>query len=470
MRDERKRSASRRPAMSLRVFALSAFALAAAAGARGPVGRQSEYDIWEERNSSTIDLLLAAPAENFEKVKRLYLAPAKLRSGYSIDDSSMVLLNSVYTLKEELREHEDSLEDTVALHLLIAEALMSCSMNARNTSVLVNQKFKGRDWGTELRGILGTLIEDYGKMADDGPGHDRLRKGLAETVNGILADPCARSLGEELRKAVIGKYVRDASSPLASLKPVKAIGILRNLKDEDGIDAMLAGAPGGLDGLLEKMEMACAAERPEAAIGAADAILEMRDSPEGQAAFGKYLGRVAQVYIMYRPEEAEGKFLEDSKDNMDVLVPLYIAALGKAGPEEAGNLRTRWLQPFMARMRAGWSREREDGGIFRTNREYTLFGSLNALAAQLSLRNDCQGALFVADYIMGIGRLAADRRFFNLLRFVDKCNKALGRPGDTEKTLRKCLENNDLNADARERIDKWLKALQAARAGQPRPE
>ena len=206
--------------------------------------RAPQFVVETARSKMPLDSLLQAPARNFRKIKALWLNPAG---------------GDFETAREEFEKavgRTEGAEDTAAIHLLLAEAERGMRLRramgkmrqekeieAKRISPAIMQELfgdTGKD-GSELSGrpLLLALLSDFAGLPEktEAP---LLRDDMTAYLNALLMEARPEDLPDEVRAAIVEKYVESRWRPLESCPPEKAVSIYRNLGMEAELERTLA--------------------------------------------------------------------------------------------------------------------------------------------------------------------------------------------------------------------------------------
>lgn len=417
--------------------------------------RAPQFVIETARTKMPLDSLLQAPARNFRKIKALWLNPAS---------------GDFETAGEEFEKaigRTEGAEDKAAIHLLLAEAERGIRLRkamgkmrqekeieAKRISPAVMQELFGdteKD-GSELSGhpLLLALLSDFASLPEktEAP---HLRDDMIAYLNAFLAEARPEDLPDEVRAAIVEKYVESRWRPLESCPPEKAVSIYRHLGMEAELERTLAKNAEEvkeMKELIRYMRMAEKAGMKTRAVAFADELLaRLAGMPEADAEQCIY--DMADDCARLAPEAALAKLRKYTEKFPRVYVSLYKASclVGKHG--DAEQRCREWLLPWLEKLQADRN----------PNTRRLMMTNISMVLHEFEMSGDFDGAIYVADFILSMEDQKGGRSYWNAMYRKGRCQWKAGRLDDAKATFENCLGNEELDADIRYSITKELERI-----------
>lgn len=424
--------------------------------------RAPQFVIETARTKMPLDSLLQAPARNFRKIKALWLNPAS---------------GDFETAGEEFEKaigRTEGAEDKAALHLLLAEAERGMRIRramgkmrreketeAKRISPAVMQELfgdTGKD-GSELSGrpLLLALLSDFASLPEktEAP---RLRDDMTAYLNAFLAEARPEDLPDEVRDAIVEKYVESRWRPLESCAPEKAVSIYRKLGMAAELERTLAKNADDvkeMKDLIRYMRMAATAGMKSRAVAFADELLARLDGMPGTDA-EQYIYDTADAYASLDPETAPAKLGGYTEKFPRVYVSLYKASClaGKHG--DAEQRCREWLLPWLEKLKSDRN----------PNTHRLMMSNIGMVLHELEMSGDFDGAVYVAEFIMSMEEQKGSRGYWNAMYRKGRCQRKAGRLEDAKATFEKCLGNEELDANIQYSITKELERISNQNKGE----
>lgn len=417
--------------------------------------RAPQFVVETARSKMPLDSLLQAPARNFRKIKALWLNPAG---------------GDFETAREEFEKavgRTEGAEDTAAIHLLLAEAERGMRLRramgkmrqekeieAKRISPAIMQELfgdTGKD-GSELSGrpLLLALLSDFAGLPEktEAP---LLRDDMTAYLNALLMEARPEDLPDEVRAAIVEKYVESRWRPLESCPPEKAVSIYRNLGMEAELERTLAKNADDvkeMKALIRYMRMAATAGMKTRAVAFADELLARLDGMPGTDA-EQYIYDTADAYASLDPEAALAKLRGYKEKFPRVYVSLYKASCLAGQPGDAERRCREWLLPWLEKLKS--DRNPNTRRLTMTN--------INMVLHELDMSGDFDGAIYVADFILSMEDQKGSRSYWNAMYRKGRCQRKAGRLEDAMATFEKCLGNEELDSGIQYSITKELERI-----------
>lgn len=417
--------------------------------------RAPQFVVETARSKMPLDSLLQAPARNFRKIKALWLNPAN---------------GDFETARVEFEKavgRTEGVEDMAAIHLLLAEAERGMRIRkamgkmkqeketeAKRISPAVMKELFGdtAQDKSDLSGhpLLLALLSDFASLPEktEAP---RLRDDMMAYLNAFLAEARPGDLPEEVRAAVVEKYVKSRWSPLESCPPEKTVAIYRNLGMEAELERTLAKNAEEvkeMKDLIRYMRMAEKAGMQTRAVAFADELLaRLAGMPETVAEQCIY--DTADDCARLAPEAALAKLRGYTEKFPRVYVSLYKASCLTGKPGDAEQRCREWLLPWLEKLKADRN----------PNTHRLMMSNIGMVLHDFEMSGDFDGAIYVADFILSMEEQKGGRSYWNAMYRKGRCQRKAGRLEDAKATFENCLGNEELDADIRYSITKELERI-----------
>ena len=403
--------------------------------------RMSDEEIEEEREEENLPGLFEKPFANRRRIYALFIRPTDTGRG--------IVLREI----DKWKDRDASPLDRSALIWLWAEC-------RRIDSLLLAREDRDASHMRKLPCELLPKLLDAMAALGDGNDGEPLRRDIVILANGLLVDPGAAGMPDELKRRVVSEYLPMKNNGLDRLPSPRKVSIYKNLGIDGELGKDVHRDPKTVEDMGEiqrMMKLSQSMNDRKTALSWAGEALSRHGKDRKLDWF--LMRDIAGLMLEDAPEEALRTLPKYTDDYMELHVWLFAAAVKTGQYQTREECRGIWLEPYRK-----WMSEYARPGQPDTERRTAgICSELLDAMGRLAKMGFQEETLFLGQVLDGLDDVARqDATFWRCMREKGMMQERLGQDAKALETYRQCRSAVKCTDFYRRDIEKRIKQLETA--------